>query len=97
MNYDVEQLLEDIVSGEISTHDLSSKQLEEILDHIRGVFTDMLGTENNEAAEALLELTDAIRGAMENQSLVTDDWDTDIQASIDRGNTYFEMENYVVQ
>lgn len=97
MNYDVEQLLEDIVSGEISTHDLSSKQLEEILDHIHGVFTDMLGTENNEAAEALLELTDAIRGAMENQSLVTDDWDTDIQASIDRGNTYFEMENYVVQ
>jgi hypothetical protein len=98
--HDIEQMLDDIVSDRIQVRDLALEQLEAVMDYIRDVFTDMLGGEHEELAEGMLELVDVIHTAIENRSVAeaeSESWDQDILASVERGNTYFEMENYVVQ
>lgn len=100
MVHDIEQMLNDIVSDKIQIKDLAPEQLEAVMDYIRDVFTGMLGGENDAFAEGMLEIVDVIHTAIENRSVAeaeSESWDQDILASIERGNTYFEMENYVVQ
>ena len=55
--------------------------------------------DNEDASEALLAVVDAIEQAAEirfvNQAAGS--WDETIEASVARGNSYFELENYVIQ
>lgn len=100
MTHDIEQILNDIVTDQIQVKDLAPEQLEAVMDYIRDVFTDMLGGDNNELAEGMLEIVDMIHNTIENRSAAdaeSESWEQDILASVERGNTYFEMENYVVQ
>ena len=101
MVHDIEQILNDIVSDRIQIKDLAPEQLEAVMDHIREVFTDMSESEDPETAgfaESMLSIVDTIHTAIEERAVAeAEDWDADILASIERGNTYFEMENYVVQ
>ena len=100
MIHDIEQMLNDIVSDRIQVKDLAPEQLEAVMDYIRDVFTDMLGGQNEEFAQGMLELLDVIHTTIENRAVAeaeSESWDQDILASVERGNTYFEMENYVVQ
>lgn len=98
MIHDIEKMLEDIVSDRIAVKDLTLDQLEAVMDYIQDVFTDMLGGENDEFAQGMLQIVDLIHNSIENRSAAeADNWDQDILDSVERGNTYFEMENYVVQ
>ena len=103
MIHDIEQMLDDIISDRIQVRDLAPEQLEAVMDHIRDVFTDMSTSQDPEMsgfAEGMLGLIDTIHTAIENRAVAeaeAEDWDADILASVERGNTYFEMENYVVQ
>ena len=98
MVHDIEQMLDDIVSDKIQVKDLAPEQLEAVMDYIRDVCTDMQGGEYEEFANGMLEILDTIHTAIENRAVAeAEDWDADILASVERGNTYFEMENYVVQ
>ena len=98
MIHDIEKIMDDIVSNRVHVRELEPEQLEAVMDYIRDVFTDMLGGENEDFAEGMLEVLDTVHDVIENRAVAEEvNWDTDILESIERGNTYFEMENYTVQ
>ena len=93
---DVENLVDDILTDQVQIADLDTDQMEALIDYMR----EHIGSiENDEYREALMILVNAIEIAAENRFGNEDagDWDDAIEASVARGNTYFEMENYVVQ
>jgi len=92
----VENLVDDILADRVAITDLNMEQMEALVDYMRESISEI---ENNEYREALLILVNAIEIAAENRfgNEAAGDWDDVIEASIERGNTYFEMENYVVQ
>lgn len=93
---DVENLVDDILADQVQIADLDMDQMEALVDYMR----ENIGTiENDEYREALLILVNAIEIAAENRfgNEASGDWDDVIEASIARGNTYFELENNVVQ
>lgn len=93
---DVENLVDDILTDQVQISDLDTDQMEALVDYMR----EHIGSiENDEYREALMILVNAIEIAAENRfgNLASGDWDDVIEASVARGNTYFELENYVVQ
>ena len=93
---DVENLVDDILTDQVQISDLDTDQMEALIDYMR----EHIGSiENDEYREALMMLVNAIEIAAENRfgNLASGDWNETIESSIARGNTYFEMENYVVQ
>lgn len=93
---DVENLVDDILADQVQITDLDTDQMEALIDYMR----EHIGSiENDEYREALMILVNAIEIAAENRFVneASGAWDETIEASIARGNTYFEMENYVVQ
>jgi hypothetical protein len=93
---DVENLVDDILADQVKIQDLDMDQMEALVDYMRENISTI---ENDEYREALLILVNAIEIAAENRfgNEAAGDWDETIDASIARGNTYFELENYVVQ
>jgi len=92
----VESLVDDILLDRVRIQDLNMEQMEALVDYMR----ESIGTiTNDEYREALLVLVDAIEIAAENRfgNEAAGDWDDIIEASEARGNTYFELENNVVQ
>lgn len=92
----VENLIDDILTDQMQINDLNVEQMEAVVDYMR----EHIGIiENTEYRDALLTLVDAIEIAAENRfsNQASGDWDDVIEASMARGNTYFELENYVVQ
>ncbi len=93
---DVENLVDDILTDQVQITDLNTDQMEALIDYMR----EHIGSiKNDEYREALMILVNAIEIAAENRfgNQASGDWDETIEASMARGNTYFEMENYVVQ
>lgn len=92
----VESLVDDILLDRVRIQDLNMEQMEALVDYMR----ESIGTiTNDEYREALLVLVDAIEIAAENRfgNEAAGDWDDIIEASQARGNTYFELENNVMQ
>lgn len=92
----VENLVDDILLDRVKIQDLDMEQMEALVDYMR----ESIGTiQNDEYREALLILVNAIEIAAENRfgNEASGEWDDIIEASEARGNTYFELENYVVQ
>jgi hypothetical protein len=97
---DLEQIIDDILSERVSIYDLNNEQLEAVTDHMRETFTEMIDSgDEEEMGIVLLELLEQIEDVIENQVVAgaAGNWTEDIESSVARGNTYFEMENYVVQ
>lgn len=93
---DIEKLVDNIIADRITVKDLDTQQMEAVIDFMR----EHIGTiDDEDVSEALLEMVDAIELAAEARFVnqATGAWDETIEASIARGNTYFELENYVVQ
>lgn len=93
---DVENLIDDILTDQVQIVDLNTDQMEALIDYMR----EHIGSiENDEYREALLILVNAIEIAAENRfgNQAAGDWDETIEASMARGNTYFELENNVLQ
>lgn len=93
---DVENLVDDILADQVQITDLDTDQMEALIDYMR----EHIGSiENDEYREALMILVNAIEIAAENRFVneASGDWDETIESSVARGNTYFELESFVVQ
>ena len=93
---DIEKLVDNILTDQITVGDLDVQQMEAVIDFMREHISII---DNEDASEALLAVVDAIEQAAEirfvNQAAGA--WDEIIEASVARGNSYFELENYVIQ
>ena len=93
---DIEKLVDNILTDQITVGDLDVQQMEAVIDFMREHISTI---DNEDASEALLAVVDAIEQAAEirfvNQAAGA--WDEIIEASVARGNSYFELENYVIQ
>ena len=93
---DIDTLVDNILSDRITIADLDIQQMEAVIDFMREHISTV---DDEEISEALLTLVDAIEDAAEirfaNQA--SGDWDKTIEDSVARGNSYFELENYVIQ
>jgi hypothetical protein len=93
---DVENLVDDILFDRVQIKDLDTDQMEALIDYMR---EHISAIDNDDYREALLILVNAIEIAAENRfgNEAVGDWDETIEASMARGNTYFELENNVMQ
>ena len=93
---DIEKLVDNILTDQITVGDLDVQQMEAVIDFMREHISTI---DNKDASDALLEIVDAIEQAAEirfvNQAAGA--WDEIIEASVARGNSYFEMEQYCLQ
>lgn len=96
---DAETLVKAVLDEKIEVTQLSGEQMEELVDYMWEAAEAMLGGPNDAAAQAMLELIDVIGNEAEHRIVAMDttDFEADIEASVARGNTYFELEDYVVQ
>lgn len=98
-----EKLVDDILNDRIEIKQLDLLQMEAVIDFMRENIEGMLENADDEDteqyAEGLLTLIDLIEDAAEKRFEEQGDteWDQIIDESIARGNTYFELENYVLQ
>ena len=90
---DVEALVENILEDRIAIADLDIQQMEAVIDFMREHVSNI---DNDEYREALMCLVDAIEISAENRFVneAAGDWDETIEASVARGNSYFELEQY---
>ena len=93
---DVDTLVDNILQDRITVKDLDIQQMEAVIDFIREHISTI---DDDELGETLLTMVDAIEMAAENRfaNQAAGSWDETIEASMARGNTYFELENYVIQ
>jgi hypothetical protein len=93
---DIEKLVDNILSDRITIGDLDIQQMEAVIDFMREHISTI---PDEDMSEALLQLVDVIQDAAEvrfaNQA--SGDWNKTIEDSMARGNSYFELENYVIQ
>jgi hypothetical protein len=96
---DAETLVKAVLDEQIEVTQLSGEQMEELVDYMWEAAEAMLGGPNDAAAQAMLELIDVIGNEAEHRIVAMDttDFEADIEASVARGNTYFALEDYVVQ
>jgi hypothetical protein len=100
---DINKLVDNILADRITINDLDIQQMEAVIDFMRehiSELTETAETEDEELyAEGLLTLVDLIQDTAERrfENQATGDWDKIIEESVARGNSYFELENYVVQ
>ena len=100
---DINKLVDNILADRITINDLDIQQMEAVIDFMRehiSELTETAETEDEEMyAEGLLTLVDLIQDAAERrfENQASGDWDKTIEDSVARGNSYFELENYVVQ
>lgn len=98
-----EKLVDDILNDRVEIKQLDLKQMQDVVNFMRENINNMLSNvDDNEAeeyAEGLHMLVDLIADATERRFEEEHGgaWDEIIDASIARGNTYFELENYVLQ
>jgi hypothetical protein len=100
---DIDKLVDNILADKITIADLDIQQMEAVIDFMRehiSELTETAETEDEEQyAEGLLTLVDLIEDAaerrFENQAM--GDWDEIIEDSVARGNSYFELERYLLQ
>jgi hypothetical protein len=93
---DIDKLVDNILADRITVKDLDTQQMEAVIDFMR----EHIGTiDDEDVSEALLEMVDAIELAAEDRfaNHAAGAWDETIEASVARGNSYFELENYVIQ
>jgi hypothetical protein len=93
---DIEKLVDNILTDRLTIADLDIQQMEAVIDFMREHISTI---DDEELGETLLTMVDAIEMAAEHRfaNQASGDWDETIEASMARGNTYFELENYVIQ
>jgi hypothetical protein len=93
---DIDKLVDNILTDRITIADLDIQQMEAVIDFMREHISTI---DDEELGETLLTMIDAIEMAAEHRfaNQASGDWDETIESSVARGNTYFELENYVIQ
>ena len=95
----IEQTVEAILEERISVDQLDAETMEEVVEYLAEAAEAMLNGPYDDAARAMLCIMDLIGDVAEHRIVAMDttDFEPEIEASIERGNTYFELEEYVVQ
>jgi hypothetical protein len=98
-----EKLVDDILEDRISIKDLDILQMEAVIEFMRENIEEMAEAAEDEDeeqyAEGLLTLVELIEDAVDLrfEAESGSEWEKAVEASIARGNSYFELENYVLQ
>lgn len=85
-----DDLLMDIITRRVSLDDLPEDVLQVVLTRLESINQTLIEPESVEAAEEIAKLFSGIEEEL-------DPFDAAILASQERGNTYFEFEEYVLQ
>jgi hypothetical protein len=95
----IEQTVKAILEERMSIDQLDAETMEEVVEYLAEAADAMLDGPNDEAARAMLDILDLIGDEAEHRIIAMDttDFEPEIEASMLRGNTYFELEEYVVQ
>jgi len=95
----IEQTVKAILEERMSIDQLDAETMEEVVEYLAEAADAMLYGPNDEAARAMLDILDLIGDEAEHRIIAMDttDFEPEIEASMLRGNTYFELEEYVVQ
>ena len=95
----IEQTVEAILEDRISIDQLDAETMEEVVEYLAEAADAMLDGPHDAAARAMLTVLDLIGDEAEHRIMAMDtaDFEFEIEASIERGNTYFELAEYVVQ
>jgi hypothetical protein len=93
---DIDKLVDNILTDRLTIADLDIQQMEAVIDFMREHISTI---DDEELSETLLTMIDAIEMAAEHRfaNQASGDWDETIEASVARGNSYFELEDYVIQ
>jgi hypothetical protein len=96
---DIERTVKDIMEDRLAIDKLDAETMELVADYLGEAADNMLDGPHDEAARAMLKILDKIGDEAELRIVAMDstEFDEEIDASIDRGNTYFEMAEFVVQ
>ena len=95
---DIERTVREIIENRLSIDQLDAESIEEVADYIIEA-TEGIDETYDETANVLLDILDKIGDVAERRMVAMDptDFDDEIDASILRGNCYFEMEVFTVQ
>lgn len=100
---DVGKLVDNILNDRITIDDLDLHQMEAVIDFMRNHINELAENaetdDEDEYAQGLLTLVDLIEDAAEKrfENQASGEWEKTIEESMSRGNSYFELENYVIQ
>ena len=95
----IEQTVKAILEERMSIDQLDAETMEEVVEYLAEAADTMLDGPHDEAARAMLDILDLIGDEAEHRIIAMDttDFEEKIAASILRGNTFFELEEYTVQ
>lgn len=95
---DIERTVKELMEDRLSIDQLDGESMELVADYIMEV-TEDIDESYDETTNMLLDILDKIGDVAEHRIVAMDttDFDDEIDASISRGNYYFELEDYVVQ
>ena len=95
---DLAQLVSDIANGEKDVNNLQESELDQLMDFIHERADELIGTEDDEVGQQLLQMLDLIGHVIDNRIEAEDNekFTDAIQASIKRGNFYFELGTFIV-
>jgi len=95
---DLEQLVAQIAKGEKDVTQLQEGELDQLMDFLHERAEELIGTEEDEVAQQLLQMLDLIGHVIDDRIEAEDNekFTDAIQASIKRGNYYFELGTFIV-
>jgi CO dehydrogenase/acetyl-CoA synthase alpha subunit len=95
---EMERLIAKIANGETDVNQLQEDELDQLMDYLHERADELIGTEDDEVGQQLLKMLDLIGHVIDNRIEAEDNekFTKAIQASIQRGNFYFELPTFML-
>ena len=90
---DSDKLIKDFLEDRVTLEEMTTEQLDSVLDGLIEIGESLLNTDNHDAGVAILKVLDAaidLRSSIDND----DSFEAAIQEAEARGSTYWEFEHY---
>ena len=92
---DSEKLIKDFLEDRVKLEDMTTEQLDTVLDELIEIGESLLNTDNHDAGVAILTVLDAAID-LKCMDVADADFEQAIQDAEARGSTYWEFEEYLV-
>jgi hypothetical protein len=95
---DLELLVMEIADGKTDVNQLQEDELDQLMDYLHERADELIDTEDDEVGQQLLKMLDLIGHVIDNRIEAEDNekFTDAIQASIQRGNFYFELPTFML-
>jgi len=95
---DLEQLVAQIAKGEKDVTQLQESELDQLMDFLHERAEELIGTEDDEVGQQLLQMLDMLGHVVDNRVEAEDNeqFIESIKESMQRGNFYFELGSFIV-